>query len=77
MYDVDLMGAVRALEAARPFLERAGAEAGDAAFIITSSVSAAESTAPSAYGAVKAALTSDETKKKAADVIGGLFKKKK
>src|SRR5579862_5973080 len=26
MYDVDLMGAVRALEAARPFLEKAGAE---------------------------------------------------
>ena len=39
MYDVDLMGAVRALEAARPFLEKAGAENGDAAFIITSSVS--------------------------------------
>src|SRR5208282_5494631 len=35
MYDVDLMGAVRALEAARPFLEEAGAESGDAAFIIT------------------------------------------
>ncbi len=56
MYDVDLMGAVRALEAARPFLERAGAETGDAAFIITSSVSAAEASAPSAYGAIKAAL---------------------
>jgi 3-oxoacyl-[acyl-carrier protein] reductase len=56
MYDVDLMGAVRALEAARPFLERAGAENGDAAFIITSSVSAAEASAPGAYGAIKAAL---------------------
>jgi 3-oxoacyl-[acyl-carrier protein] reductase len=56
MYDVDLMGAVRALEAARPFLEAAGAEKGDAAFIITSSVSAAEASAPSAYGAIKAAL---------------------
>ncbi|MGH6956155.1 MAG: SDR family NAD(P)-dependent oxidoreductase, partial [Caulobacteraceae bacterium] len=56
MYDVDLMGAVRSLEAARPFLEAAGAERGDAAFIITSSVSAAEATAPGAYGAVKAAL---------------------
>ena len=42
MYDLDLMGAVRSLEAARPFLEKAGAERGDAAFIITSSVSAAE-----------------------------------
>jgi len=56
MYDVDLMGAVRALEAARPFLEKAGAENGDAVFIITSSVSAAEASAPSAYGAIKAAL---------------------
>jgi 3-oxoacyl-[acyl-carrier protein] reductase len=56
MYDVDLMGAVRALEAARPHLEKAGAEKGDAAFIITSSVSAAEASAPGAYGAIKAAL---------------------
>jgi 3-oxoacyl-[acyl-carrier protein] reductase len=56
MYDVDLMGAVRALEAARPFLEKSGAEHGDAAFIMISSVSAAESSAPSAYGAIKAAL---------------------
>jgi 3-oxoacyl-[acyl-carrier protein] reductase len=56
MYDLDLMGAVRSLEAARPFLEKAGAEHGDAAFIITSSVSAAEASAPSAYGAIKAAL---------------------
>ena len=56
MFEVDLMGAVRALEAARPFLEKAGAEKGDAAFVITSSVSAAETSAPSAYGAIKAAL---------------------
>ena len=55
MFDVDLMGAVRALEAARPYLEKAGAEHGDAAFLITSSVSAAEAGAPSAYGAIKAA----------------------
>ena len=56
MYDIDLMGAVRALEAGRPFLEKAGADNGDAAFIITSSVSAVETSAPSAYGAMKAAL---------------------
>ena len=56
MYDVDIMGAVRSFEAARPFLERAAAANGDAAFIITSSVSAAEASAPSAYGAIKAAL---------------------
>ena len=56
MYDIDLMGAVRSLDAARPFLETAGAEAGDAAFVIISSISAAEADAPSAYGAIKAAL---------------------
>ena len=56
MYDIDLMGAVRSLEAARTFLERAGAETGDAAFVIISSISAAEADAPSAYGAIKAAL---------------------
>ena len=56
MLDVDMLGAVRALEAAQPFLEAAGQANGDAAFIITSSVSAAEATAPSAYGAMKAAL---------------------
>ena len=56
MYDIDLMGAVRSLDAARPFLEKAAADTGDAAFIITSSVSAAEASAPSAYGAIKAAL---------------------
>jgi 3-oxoacyl-[acyl-carrier protein] reductase len=56
MFQVDMMGAVRALEAARPFLEAVGEARGDAAFIITSSVSAAEASAPSAYGAMKAAL---------------------
>ncbi|MFI4935072.1 MAG: SDR family NAD(P)-dependent oxidoreductase [Caulobacterales bacterium] len=56
MYDIDLMGAVRSLEAARPFLEKAAAANGDAAFIITSSVSAAETSAAGAYGAIKAAL---------------------
>jgi len=56
MLDVDMLGAVRSLEAAQPFLEAAGAANGDAAFIITSSVSAAEASAPSAYGAMKAAL---------------------
>jgi len=56
MLDVDMLGAVRSLEAAQPFLEAAGAAHGDAAFIITSSVSAAEASAPSAYGAMKAAL---------------------
>lgn len=55
MFDVDILGAVRTLEAALPFLEKAGAEKGDAAVIITSSVSAAEADSPSSYGAMKAA----------------------
>ena len=49
------MGAVHVLEAAKPFLETAGAEKGDAALIIISSISAAEAASPSAYGAIKAA----------------------
>jgi 3-oxoacyl-[acyl-carrier protein] reductase len=56
MFEVDMLGAVRTWEAAKPFLEAAGAKSGDAAFVITSSVSAAEATAPSSYGAMKAAL---------------------
>jgi 3-oxoacyl-[acyl-carrier protein] reductase len=55
MFDVDVMGAVRTFEAARPFLEKAAAETGDAAFVITSSISAAEADSPSSYGAMKAA----------------------
>jgi 3-oxoacyl-[acyl-carrier protein] reductase len=56
LYDIDLMGAVRTFEAAKPFLEKAGAANGDAAFIIISSVSAAEASTVSAYGAIKASL---------------------
>jgi 3-oxoacyl-[acyl-carrier protein] reductase len=55
MFDIDIMGAVRAFDAAKPHLEKAGAERGDAAFIITSSVSAAETDGPNSYGALKAA----------------------
>jgi 3-oxoacyl-[acyl-carrier protein] reductase len=56
LYDIDLMGAVRSFDAARPYLEASAADAGDAAFIIISSVSAAETSNISAYGAIKAAL---------------------
>jgi 3-oxoacyl-[acyl-carrier protein] reductase len=56
MFRIDMLGAVRSLEAAKPFLEKAAEAHGDAAFLITSSVSAAEATSPSAYGAIKAAL---------------------
>jgi 3-oxoacyl-[acyl-carrier protein] reductase len=51
-----MLGAIRTWEAAKPFLEAAAAKSGDAAFIITSSVSAVNSDAPSSYGAMKAAL---------------------
>lgn len=56
MFDIDMLGAIRGFEAARPFMEKAAEANGDAAFIITSSVSAAETDNPSSYGAIKAAL---------------------
>ena len=56
MFDIDMMGAVRSFEAAKPFLEAAAAKSGDAAFVITSSISAAETDDPNCYGAMKAAL---------------------
>ncbi len=54
--DVDLMGVVRAVEAAIPLLERAGQARGDASIVILSSALAAETDVESAYGAIKAAL---------------------
>ena len=57
MLDVDVLGATRSFEAALPFLEKAAAANGDAAFVIISSISAAEARdGPTAYGAMKAAL---------------------
>jgi energy-coupling factor transporter ATP-binding protein EcfA2 len=56
---IDLMGAVRSVEAAKPFLQQAAAEKGDAAIVIIASVSAVMAYPqwdPSPYGAVKAAL---------------------
>ena len=50
------MGAVRSFDAGKPFLTKAAAESGDAAFVMIASISAAEATSPGAYGAVKAAL---------------------
>ena len=40
-FRLDVLGAVNAFEAARPFLEVSGSKTGDAAFIIISSISAA------------------------------------
>jgi 3-oxoacyl-[acyl-carrier protein] reductase len=55
-FRLDILGAVNAFEAARPFLEKTGEKNGDAAFVIISSVSAAESEWASSYGPIKAAL---------------------
>lgn len=54
--NVDILGAVRAVEAAKPRLLEAARAHGDAAVIAISSVSSVSATEPSAYGAVKAAL---------------------
>lgn len=55
-FRLDVLGAVNAFEAARPFLEASGAKNGDAACIIISSISAAQADTASSYGPIKAAL---------------------
>lgn len=55
-FKLDILGAVHAFEAARPFLEKAAETHGDACFIMISSVSAAEADNASSYGPIKAAL---------------------
>jgi 3-oxoacyl-[acyl-carrier protein] reductase len=55
-FRLDILGAVNAFDAARPLLEKGAQEKGDAAFIIISSISAAESESAGSYGPVKAAL---------------------
>jgi 3-oxoacyl-[acyl-carrier protein] reductase len=55
-FQLDVLGAVHAFEAARPFLEASGEKNGDAAFLIISSVSAAQADSAGSYGPIKAAL---------------------
>jgi len=55
-FKLDVLGAVNAFDAARPFLEKAAEKNGDAAFIIIASVSAAETDSAGSYGPIKAAL---------------------
>ncbi len=55
-FRLDVLGAVNAFEAAKPFLVKAGEARGDASFVIISSVSAAEADNASSYGPIKAAL---------------------
>lgn len=55
-FKLDVLGAVNAFDAAKPFLEAGAAKHGDAAFILISSVSAAVAENASSYGPVKASL---------------------
>ena len=55
-FKLDVLGAVNAFHAARPYLEKAAQEKGDAAFIIISSVSSVQAENAGAYGPIKAAL---------------------
>ncbi len=55
-FRLDVLGAVHAFEAARPFLEAGAEKTGDAAFLLISSVSAAQAENASSYGPIKAAL---------------------
>ncbi len=56
-FRLDVLGAVNAFEAARPFLEAAGEKNGDAAFVLISSIAAAHvADVASSYGPIKAAL---------------------
>ena len=55
-FRLDVLGAVNAFEAARPFLEASGAKNGDASVVIISSISAAIADNTSSYGPIKAAL---------------------
>ena len=55
-FRLDVLGAVNAFEAARPFLEASGEKTGDAACVIISSISAAQADAAGSYGPIKAAL---------------------
>ena len=55
-FRLDVLGAVNAFEAARPFLEASGEKSGDASIVIISSISAAVADTASSYGPIKAAL---------------------
>lgn len=55
-FRLDVLGAVNAFDAAKPFLKKAAAANGDAAFVMISSVSAAETDNAGSYGPIKAAL---------------------
>lgn len=55
-FNLDVLGAVNAFDAAEPFLGNAADEKGDAAFVIIASISAAVADNAGSYGPIKAAL---------------------
>ena len=55
-FQLDVLGAVNAFEAAEPLLAKAAGEHGDAAFIIIASVAAAQADRADSYGPIKATL---------------------
>ena len=55
-FELDVLGAVNAFEAAEPFLGKAADETGDAAFVIIASISAAVADNAGSYGPIKATL---------------------
>ena len=55
-FNLDVLGAVNAFEAAEPFLGKAADEKGDAAFVIIASISAAVADNAGSYGPIKATL---------------------
>ena len=55
-FNLDVIGAVNAFEAAEPFLGKAADDNGDAAFVIIASISAAVADNAGSYGPIKAAL---------------------
>ena len=55
-FNLDVLGAVNAFEAAEPHLGAAAEASGDAAFVIIASISAAQADNAGSYGPIKAAL---------------------
>ena len=55
-FELDVLAAVNAWEAAEPFLGKSADANGDAAYVIISSISAAVADQPSSYGPIKASL---------------------
>lgn len=55
-FQLDVLGAVNAFEAASPFLTKSAEANGDAAFVIIASISAAQADRADSYGPIKATL---------------------